>query len=114
MSDSHKTEKTYEHLDAIRSASTEALQKDPRLGRFETNIHAIWWHLVSPEGEEYKFKNLSHWLRTTGHIYFGVEAEGRDIGLVRGGLQQAKKKTRKNGRQFYYKGWAVIPTQAEL
>ena len=114
MSDSHKTEKAYEHLDEIRSASTEALLKDPRLGRFESNIHAIWWHLVSPEGEEYKFKNLSHWLRTTGYIYFGVDAEDHDIRLVRIGLQQAKKKTKKTGRQFYYKGWAVIPTQTEL
>ena len=30
MSDSHKTEKAYEHLDEIRSASTEALLKAPR------------------------------------------------------------------------------------
>jgi hypothetical protein len=113
LSESHKNEKIYAHLDEIRDASAEAIKKDPRYGKFETNIHAIQWHLVSPSGEDFRFGNLEHWLRTTGYTYFGVESESKDMDRVRSGLRNAKRRTIKLGRQRYYQGWAVIPVPDE-
>ena len=111
MADAHKNEKAYRHLDAIRGDSIEALLKDPRYGRFETNVHAIRWHLVSPEGETFRFRNLNHWLRTVGTRYFDLDDNGRKFKSVKSSLQHVKWKTKTSGRQHHYKGWAVIPME---
>ena len=111
MSESHRNKNIYKHLDEIRGDSTEALLKDPRYGRFETNIHSIRWHLISPEGEEFQFRNLNHWLRTDGSRYFGLDEDDSRFNTVKSCLQHAKWKTKKTGRQYHYMGWAVIPVE---
>ena len=108
MSEAHKNENVYKNLDAVRGDSTEALLKDPRYGPFETNIHSIRWHLISPEGEAFQFRNLNHWLRTDGNRYFGLDEDDSRLNTVKSCLQHAKWKTKKTGRQHYYLGWAVV------
>mgnify|MGYP000311522779 CR=1 FL=1 len=36
---------------------TPAAQKSPKSGKFLTNINAKDWHLISPDGKEYKFES---------------------------------------------------------
>lgn len=38
---------------------TEAAKKSPNSGRFESNVNAIDWHLISPEGKHYCFHSLN-------------------------------------------------------
>ena len=111
MSEAHKNENVYKHLDEVRGDSTKALLKDPRYGRFETNVHAIRWHLVSPDGETFRFRNLNQWLRTVGSRYFDLDDSGPKFNKVRDRLQHVKWKTKKTGRQQHYRGWAVVPVE---
>ena len=37
----------------IQEAATKAAQNSQKAGRFEQNVHAIDWHLVSPDGVHY-------------------------------------------------------------
>ena len=53
-------------MTALQKTGTEAALKSPRSGRFETNVNAVDWHLVSPDGKHYQFHSLMHWLRENG------------------------------------------------
>lgn len=49
--------------------SVEEGKTNPRRGRFETNCHADEWHLRDPQGREYHFRNLSHFIRNHHHLF---------------------------------------------
>lgn len=53
-------------------ARIEGLQKSLKTGRFETNIHAKMWTLVSPNGITYYIKNLTNFIRENHHL-FGIK-----------------------------------------
>lgn len=98
-------------LSMLQPLAVEAAKKSPISGRFQTNINAIDWHLVSPEGKHYYFHSLNHWLREHGTELFGCKPDSREYNNVRSGLSGAKRATL--GKDYpccTYKGWRVIPT----
>ena len=95
----------------VQKIGTNAALKSPNSGRFETNVNAVDWHLISPEGKHYYFHSLNNWLRENGLELFGCKPDSREYNNVRSGLSGAKRAAL--GRKYYcctYKGWKVIPT----
>lgn len=68
-----------------RIGSIKEMQTNPRRGKFETNVHAVDWHLRSPDGVEYHFMNLRHFIRTHSHMFDSqsLETPTADPGLTR-------------------------------
>ena len=50
---------------------------NPLRGKFETNVHAKDWHLRSPGGEEFCFRNLRHFIRNHRHLFSARQLEVR-------------------------------------
>lgn len=126
MSEAHKGKKTSEEtkkklseihkgrdLSQIQPLAVEAAKVNPKTGKFETNVSAKNWHLISPEGKEYKFRSLSFWLRENCKELFGCEPDSREFKNVRAGLTSAKSASLGKGKYqcCTYKGWKVIPTK---
>lgn len=94
---------------------TAAAKCSPRSGRFETNINAKNWHLISPDGKHYRFKSLNFWLRENCLELFGVEPDSREFNNIRSGLTGAKRAAM--GKKYLcctYRGWQVVPTDDDL
>ncbi|RGC27217.1 hypothetical protein DWX41_18285 [Hungatella hathewayi] len=88
---------------------TKAALKSPRSGRYETNVNAKKWHIVSPDGQHYKFKNLHHWARQNCALFGFDETEENAIKIAKG-LQHAKagELGKKYAFTSTYKGWRII------
>lgn len=100
---------------SLQKIATEAAKASPNSGRFETNINAKDWHLVSPEGKHYHFHSLNFWLRENCKIFFGCDPDSREFKNAASGLRGAKRamlgKISEGQRPCCtYKGWKVIPT----
>ena len=48
---------------------TPAAKKSPKSGRFESNINAKDWILISPSGEEFIVRNLLSWARENCELF---------------------------------------------
>lgn len=91
---------------------TPAAKRSSNSGRFETNVNAIDWHLISPEGKHYYFHSLHHWLRENCRELFGVEPDSREFINIRSGLSNAKRAMLGGSYMTTtYKDWRVIPTE---
>lgn len=55
--------------------SVEDGKINPLRGKFETNCHAGDWHLRDPEGREYHFRNLRHFIRNHNHLFSARQLE---------------------------------------
>ena len=99
-------------LSELQPVAVEAAKCSPNSGRFETNVNAIDWHLISPEREHYYFHSLSLWLRENSLELFGCIPDSKEFNNVRSGLSNAKRAML--GKKYpccTYKGWQVIPTE---
>ena len=97
-------------MSSLVPLAAEAIRSSPLYGKFETNVNAIDWHLVSPEGEHFYFHSLNHWLRENGEKYFGCKPDSREFKNASSGLSGAKRAALgKNYGCCTYKGWQVIP-----
>ena len=108
-----------EQCKEMQKAATEAAKKSPKSGRFESNVSAIDWHLVSPDGIHYQFHSLRNWLRENGKKFFDVEPDTRQFENVIYGLSRVKKSmmgTLPPGQRpgYTHKGWRVIPTDDDI
>lgn len=84
----------------LQKIATEAAQKSPKSGRFESNINAKTWKLTSPEGKTYICRNLKLWGRNHCEL-FGMENTEDNAHRIASGLRQAKR-----GKiAATYKGW---------
>lgn len=102
----------------LQKLGVSAAMQSPKSGRFETNINAIDWHLISPNGEHYYFHSLHFWLRKNCRKLFGCEPDSREFRNIRSGISGAKRamlgKISPGQRPCCtYKGWRVIPTEAD-
>lgn len=96
----------------LQKKATEAASKSPKSGPFETNINAIDWHLISPEGKEYKFHSLAFWARHNYEL-FGFH-DIKDAKNVAAGISTAKRGVLgKDVGVCTYKGWKVIVDEEE-
>ena len=105
-----------ERCKEIQEKATKAAQNSPKSGKFAENVHAIDWHLVSPDGVHYEFHSLRNWLRENGEDFFGIKENTRQFENVISGLSRVKKSmlgTLPTGQRpgYSYKGWSVIPTE---
>lgn len=99
----------------LQIIATEKAKQSPNSGRFPTNINAKQWHLISPDGKEYKFRSLRNWLRENCRELFGCEPDTREFENVCSGLNGAKRGYMgKNYPCSTYKGWQAIPTEDDL
>lgn len=98
---------------------TTAAKESPKSGKFVTNVNAIDWHLVSPDGNHYLFHSLNFWLRENCMELFGCEPDSKEYINAASGLRNAKRsmlgRTSKGQRPCCtYKGWQVLPTDSDL
>lgn len=99
-------------LSVLQPKAVEVAKQSPRSGRFETNINAKDWHLISPGGQHYKFHSLNFWLRENCKELFGCEPDSREYNNICRGLANAKRAVL--GGKYSsctYRGWQVIPTK---
>lgn len=101
-------------MSEIQSAGTEAAKESPKSGRFETNVSAKDWHLISPEGKHYHFHSLKFWLRENGEQLFGCKPDSQEFMNVCSGLYNAKRAMLGGAYGCCtYKGWQVMPTEED-
>ena len=100
-------------MSGIQKIGTDAALRSPKSGRFETNVNAIDWHLISPDGKHYKFHSLQYWLRENCRELVGCEPDSREFHNIRAGLCNAKIAA--SGRGKYrcctYRGWRCLPVE---
>lgn len=92
--------------------ATEQAKKSSKAGKFETNIHAISWTIVSPQGDVYSFTNLYNFIRQNSHLFADNDVMWKRTGGKRGtggeycnasaGLQNIK-----SGKTKAWKGWTL-------
>lgn len=94
---------------------TEAAKKSPKSGRFETNINAHGWHIVSPERNHYIFRNLFKWARENCDL-FGLEKTEANAKKIARGILHAKAGTlgKPYANTCTYKGWEVIISEKRI
>lgn len=98
----------------LQVIATEAAKRSPNSGRFETNVNAIDWHLISPDGKEYYCHSLTNWLRKNGLELFGCQPDSKEFKNVKSGLCNAKRAALGGSYNCVtYKGWKVIPTESD-
>ena len=100
---------------ACTTQKIDGIKKSPKVGRFITNMNAIDWHLISPEGKEYEFHSLLLWMRENGEKLFGCKPDSREYRNACSGLSGAKRAML--GGSYgccTYKGWKVIPTDDDI
>lgn len=106
-------------MSILQSIGTVAALNSPKSGRFETNVNAKKWHLVSPDGKHYYFYSLNFWLRENGEKLFGCKPDSCEFKNVASGLRGAKraamgKISPKQRPCCTYKGWLVLPTDDDI
>lgn len=47
----------------------EYVKTSPTKGRFETNMFAKQWFIISPRGQRFQFTNLQHFIRTNNKLF---------------------------------------------
>lgn len=67
------------------------------------------WHLISPEGNHYRFQNLKQWARENSEL-FGFEKNEEYVSRIVVGISQAKRGKIVNT----YKGWKVVNDPAKF
>jgi hypothetical protein len=104
------------NMSCIQALATEAAKQSPNSGRFETNVNAIDWHLISPSGKHYYFHSLNLWLRENCEELFGFAPDSREYINARSGLNNAKRAMlgKKTANCCTYKDWQVIPTEKDI
>lgn len=85
---------------------TAAALKSSKSGHFESNVNAKDWHIISPGGKEYVFKNLNLWA-DKNYMLFGFD-DPTDAYKVAKGIRLAKRGAQGKIRAATYKDWRVI------
>lgn len=81
---------------------TPSAQESPKSGRFDTNINAKEWELLSPEGERYRLRNLKNWIREH-HDLLGIAEGDRAAALAYKGFQHVRRRD-----MLSWHGWTIL------
>ena len=99
-------------------ARIKGVSKSPKSGPYETNVHAVEWHLISPRGKHYKFRNLKLFIRENEDLFtdeelsvFGNGKQSRAYsGLAR--MNPNSKRTSRQPKSWH--GWRCVnPTKPQ-
>ena len=93
----------------ILSAHAE-IKTNPKTGHFETHHAAEEWHLISPLGEEYRFKNLALWAEQNENLLPISERTGKRVKIVTFYREIMRLKSKSEKELAYkedYHGWRV-------
>lgn len=91
--------------------SREAIMSSPKTGHFETHHRAEEWRLISPRGEEYRFRNLVLWAEEHEDI-LPVSPRTKESVSARSFVREIQRLKSDNEKYTYfrdnYHGWRVL------
>lgn len=85
---------------------TQAAMASPKAGRFDTNINARDWILISPFGETYKCHSLTNFIRKNPQL-FDIDGSDEEVNRVAAGIRTIKGNMKHNRRGHSYHGWTL-------
>ena len=92
---------------------TPAAMASPKAGRFDTNINAKDWTLISPFGETYKCHSLTNFIRKNPQL-FDIDGSDEEVNRVAAGIRSIKGNMKHNRRGHSYHGWTLeLPSESE-
>ncbi len=92
---------------------TQAAMASPKSGRFDTNINAKDWILISPFGETYKCHSLINFIRKNPQL-FDIDGSDEEVNRVAAGIRSIKGNMKHNRRGHSYHGWTLeLPSETE-
>lgn len=103
MSEAAKKKESYDNL----KKGTPAAQKSPKSGRFDTNINAKDWVLISPEGIRYECHSMINFIRKNPEL-FGINGDDESVNRCAAGIRTIKGNILHGRRGHTYHGWTVI------
>ena len=53
----------------MQPVATEAAKHSPKSGKFETNVRAVEWTLIDPDGRRHVIRNLHHFIRQNPALF---------------------------------------------
>jgi hypothetical protein len=91
----------------------EAAKVSPKSGRGETNVHAMDWTLVSPNGDVYRCHNLHEFVRRHPELFSDADVVWKRVGGKRGTGGEYCNATSgfsmiRGGRAKSWKGWTLL------
>lgn len=105
-------------MSGIQGLAIAAALESPLAGRFDTNVNAMEWHIVSPWGKHYRFRSLREWVRKNGERMFGCDPDNdAEVARICRGFSNAKRaylNKVSGGGCCTYKDWRVIPTDDDV
>ncbi len=94
--------------------ANEAVRKLPHTGHFETHHQAEEWHLLSPDGKAYNFKNLHLWVENNTDLLPLSQRTGKMVNIRTFEREITRLKHTDSGaeknaaaRDNYY-GWKIL------
>lgn len=91
----------------ILSKGNQASQKSPKSGRFDTNVSAKDWILISPEGIRYECHSMINFVRKNPEL-FGINGDDESVNRCAAGIRAIKGNILHGRRGHTYHGWTVI------
>lgn len=85
---------------------TPAALKSPKSGRYDTNINAKEWVLISPAGKRYKCRSLMNFVRNNPDI-FGIDGSNEAVKKFANGLRSIKCNILHDRRGQTFHGWTI-------
>ena len=85
---------------------TPAAQKSPKVGRFDTNVNAKDWILISPAGKRYECHSLKNFIRKNPEI-FGIGGTDEEVEKIANGLRAIKCNILHNRKGQSFHGWTI-------
>lgn len=93
---------------------TQAAMASPKAGRFETNVSAKDWILISPSGERYECRNLMCFIRKNPHLFCIDGSNDDEVYRISAGFRTIKRNIRLNRKGQSYLGWTLeLPSENE-
>lgn len=92
--------------------ATNAAKQSLKSGKFESNIHAKCWRLVSPDGQVFKIRNLYQFVRDNPHLFSLIDTAWKRTGGKRGTGGEYCNATAgllnvTSGKAKTWKGWKI-------